>query len=239
MLRLWKELAIGKSMLKNILRIFFLPFGLINGLFRLANDHARDLVNRRSFPGATIDDGSCFTKDSTVGMHSRIMSGAIINHSHIGNYTYCNRNVIIQNTTIGNYCSIANEVMIGLGKHPINNFSTSPLFYRKNNPLKLKIVDKNSDFNEYQPIIIESDVWIGAKAVIMDGVKIRHGAIVAAGAIVTKDVPAYAIVGGVPAKIIKYRFTDDKIKELLSSNWWNLPAEESLKRMSSLNNASL
>jgi serine acetyltransferase len=70
-------------------------------------------------------------------------------------------------------------------------------------------------------IIIENDVWIGAKATIMSGVRIGNGAIVAAGSVVSKDVPPYAIVAGNPAKVVKYRFSDEQIKKLLSIAWWN------------------
>jgi serine acetyltransferase len=70
-------------------------------------------------------------------------------------------------------------------------------------------------------IIIENDVWIGAKATIMSGVRIGNGAIVAAGSVVSKDVPPYAIVAGNPAKVVKYIFSDEQIKKLLSIAWWN------------------
>jgi acetyltransferase-like isoleucine patch superfamily enzyme len=130
--------------------------------------------------------------------------------------------VLIQNTTIGKYCSIANDVIIGLGSHPLNLFSTSPLFYKRINPLKLKLVKENQDIKEYKPIHIGHDVWIGTRAIIMDGVRIGNGAVVASNSVVTKDVPAYAIVGGVPAKIIKYRFTDEIQLSLLKSNWWDM-----------------
>lgn len=204
----------------NIKRLLLISFGLFKGLFKLANDSARDIQNKKKYPQAIIDCGSSFTPDTTIGNHSHILSGAIINHSHIGNYSYCGQNCIIQNTTIGNYCSIANDVMIGLGKHPLDFFSTSPLFYRKNNPLRLEVISENKNFEEYKPIEIGSDVWIGAKVIIMDGISIGHGAVVAAGAVVTKDVPPYAIIGGVPAKIIKYRFSDEKIENFLQSKWW-------------------
>lgn len=79
------------------------------------------------------------------------------------------------------------------------------------------------DLKEHNEVKIGNDVWIGTRAMILDGITIGDGAVIGAGAVVTKNVPPYAIVGGVPAKIIKYRFSQDKINELLASQWWNDP----------------
>lgn len=205
---------------KCILRLSLMPLGIIKELCLLANKGARDVTNKRKFHNAIIDNGCSFTDDSVVGKKSHIFADCIINHTSIGNYTYIGRNSLIQNTKIGNYCSIAHEVICGLGRHPLNLFSTSPVFYRKINPLSIQIVNKDIEFEEYLPINIGHDVWIGARAIIMDGVNIGNGAIIAAGAIVTKDVPDFAIVAGVPAKIIKYRAERDYFIKR-QENWWN------------------
>ena len=212
--------------MKFIKRLVWFPLAFFKAIFSIVNEKARDIENQRRYSNAVVDGGSSFTPDSTVGTKSHILSGAIINHSHIGDYSYCNKNVQIQNAIIGNYCSIANDVVIGLGKHPLNLFSTSTVFYRKENTLNVKLVEKDYEFDEYLPVSIGSDVWIGARAIIMDGVNIGDGAVVAAGAVVTKDVPPYAIVAGVPSKIIKYRFEKNKIKELLESKWWKMKPSE-------------
>lgn len=94
------------------------------------------------------------------------------------------------------------------------------------NTFNLKVVDADLEFEEYAHIDIGNDVWIGARAIIMDGIKIGHGAVVAANAVVTKDIPPYAIVGGIPAKIIKYRFEPDKIERLIQSEWWKWDLEK-------------
>src|SRR5574344_780567 len=142
---------------------------------------------------------------------------------HVGKYTYWGKNLIIEDreTVIGSFTSISNDVTIGPSEHPLNMLSTSPYFYLIPG-LKKEI--KNPIRNT-TPCYIGNDVWIGNKAFIKDGVKVGDGAVVAAGAVVVKDVPPYAIVGGVPARIIKYRFDEDTIKELLEIKWWNLDDE--------------
>lgn len=192
----------------------------------------RDSENRRRFPEAVIDSGVCMTQDTVIGVHSHIMRNCLINNSTIGKYSYTGAGSIIQNTTIGNYCSIANDVMCGLGNHPLDRFSTSPIFYKRNNPLNESVVEDGDLSFEYRRISIGNDVWVGAKATILDGVSIGDGAVVAACAVVTKDVPPYAIVAGVPAKVIKYRLPEERIEKLAATKWWDkepITALESVK----------
>lgn len=203
-----------------LLRLLFLPIGLCKGIALLANNGARDFQNKHRFPHSKIERGCCLTDDCHIGDHSHLLEGCIINHSVIGSYTYVCRNALIQNTTIGNYCSISHELICGLGRHPLDSLSTSPLFYRKINTFGLRIVEEDSGFEDYLPITIGNDVWIGARVTIMDGINIGNGAVIAAGAVVTKDVPPYAIVGGVPARIIRYREVDSKFRKLVNAEWW-------------------
>ena len=131
----------------------------------------------------------------------------------------------ICNVTVGRYCSIAKHADIGLSNHPVTWLSTTPRQYFPNHFLWNDRVDGRVSTvpwpYEFKHVEIGNDVWIGDRTVIMSGVKIGDGAIVASGAVVTKDVPPYAIVGGVPAKVIKYRFDEETIKELLKLKWWN------------------
>ena len=205
----------------KFLRLFFLPLGLANKLIVLAKEGARDIHNQVRFKDAQIDDGCCINQNSVISPNTHILNNCVINNSQIASYSYIGKNCLIQNTKIGKFCSIANDVFIGLGNHPTDHFSTSPLFYRTNNPLNIKFVDSNSDFQEYHEIEVGNDVWIGARAIILDGVTIGHGAIIAANSVVTKDVPPYSIVGGIPSKIIKYRLSDERIERLIQSCWWN------------------
>ena len=117
---------------------------------------------------------------------------------------------------LGSYCSVADEVTFLLGiDHRTMNISTYPF--------KQMLVDRYSfDAISKGDIVVDDDVWIGYRATIMSGVHIGQGAVIAAGAVVTKDVPPYAIVGGVPAKVIKYRFETEIIKELLRIDYSKL-----------------
>lgn len=145
----------------------------------------------------------------------------------IGKNVYFGQNVDIQNsdTEIGNYCSIASNVTIGPSEHPTNYTTTSPFIYKFNKNVKTSI-----EHILMKPCKIGSDVWIGQNAFLKAGVTVGDGAIIGAGAVVTKDVPPYAIVGGVPAKVIKYRFEEETIQKLLKLKWWNLP-DEIIKNM--------
>lgn len=221
--------------MKKIIRILYFAPGFLIRLLNLANDGSRDFLNKRRFKKATIDNGCTINYNTQINKNSRVLKNSILNNVFLDSYSYVGRNSLIQNTSIGKFCSIANDVMIGLGSHPTDLFSTSPLFYRKRNTFNLDIIVKNLNFKEYTETIIENDVWIGARVTVLDGVKIHNGAIVAAGALVTSDVPPYAIVGGVPAKVIKYRFKKSKIEFLLKSKWWNKEINEIKENMNRFN----
>ena len=126
------------------------------------------------------------------------------------------------NADIGRYCSIASEVCTISGRHPTSVWvSTSPVFFSNECQCGTSYTSEKL-FDESSPqTTIGNDVWIGARATILSGIKIGDGAIIAAGAVVTKDVEPYTIVGGVPAKPIKKRFTDEQIHALMKLKWWD------------------
>ena len=113
---------------------------------------------------------------------------------------------------MGAFCSLGPEILIGLGIHPLQYVSTYPGFYAPDLvswSVRISFMRKKYHLLKHAPIIIGSDVWIGARAIVRDGVNIGHGAVIGAGALVTKDVAPYSIVGGVPARLIRMRFSDD------------------------------
>ncbi len=149
------------------------------------------------------------------------------NISNIGKNTYSRTDLVVQNenTSIGSFCSIGEKVVLGHGEHPINFLSTSPYFYFTNIRWKREDMPSHDEFWDLEPISIGNDVWIGNDVFVKNGVKISDGAIIGAKSVITKDVPPYAIVAGAPAKIIKYRFDENIIKELLELKWWELDDE--------------
>ena len=159
-------------------------------------------------------------RHSVVNKYSKIEAGSSFINSSIGKYSFCGYDCDIANADIGNYCSIANYVAIGGGRHPVEWVGTSPVFYCGHDSISKKF----TEFIRQNPsrVSIGSDVWIGYRVIVMQGVTIGHGAVIGAGSVVTKDVPPYAIVAGVPAKFIKSRFSDDIVNRLLASKWWDM-----------------
>ncbi len=220
-------------MKRYLKRILWIPKGLFFSLIRTVINSTRDYENKNRFKKSIIDNGCRIATDVSIGERTHILSNCFINNSQIGNYTYISRNALVQNSIIGNYCSISHDFICGLGNHPLDMFSTSPLFYKTKNTFHMTVIEQDSQFEDYKPIVIGNDVWIGARVIVMDGVKIGDGAVIAAGAVVTKDVPPYAVVGGIPAKIIKYRCSIEKIIKYRESEWWALSPYEAYRKMKS------
>lgn len=158
-----------------------------------------------------------------------VQDRTILVQSYIGKGTYIRPDCYLKNVKIGRYCSIAPFVKIVDGNHPTSKFvATHPVFYKDKKMAGLSF-EHESGFEQYSYtdsskkwlVEIGNDVWIGENALIMNGVKIGDGAVVASGAVVTKDVEPYSIVGGIPARIFRYRFSVQQIKFLSDYKWWN------------------
>lgn len=155
---------------------------------------------------------------SIVHSTSKLESGTSFISSNMDRHSFCGYDCDISNADIGSFVSIASGVVIGGGRHPMEWVAMSPVFYEGRDSVK----EKFSIHKREHPkrVIIENDVWIGRSAIVLPGRKVGHGAVVGAGAVVTKDVPAYAIVAGNPARIIRYRFEESIIQRLLKTRWW-------------------
>lgn len=169
-------------------------------------------------------NSSASLRNCSFGYHNRIYDHSILYNVSLGDYSYVGGDCRLMNVTIGKFVSIGPSVWIGgLPSHPLHLKSTFPGFYQKDSSFYGIEPEYDYPESEFKHVTIGNDVWIGARAMILDGVSIGDGAVIAAGAVVTKDVPPYAIIGGVPARVIKYRFSEQKIYEMLQSQWWNDP----------------
>lgn len=159
-------------------------------------------------------DHSFLNESVRIDRFCHVFESDIMAHSFTG------MNTTILCSKIGAFCSISWNVSIGGPNHDYTRMTQHSFLY--NDYDKIRPANKNVPYDRFaDKVEIGNDVWIAANAVILRGVKIGDGAVVGAGAVVTKDIPPYAIVGGVPAKIIKYRFSPKIIALMLKLKWWN------------------
>ncbi|HZY39330.1 MAG TPA: CatB-related O-acetyltransferase [Mucilaginibacter sp.] len=158
--------------------------------------------------------------NSKFGKYNWIVNDVVIENSILGDFTYISSGSVILEAEIGRFCSIGPNVRIAPGKHPTSIIvSTHPAIY-SNPSYCLMNFSKTDKHDPYRKVIVGNDVWICANVVISDGLTIGDGAVIAANSVVTRNVEPYSIVGGVPAKHIKYRFERDQINFLLNNKWW-------------------
>ena len=172
---------------------------MVGGLeLESSNEETSCFIERRS--QVLSEDNTAHTHNMFVGRGSYMLQSGML-----GPYSI-----------IGRYCSISKDVFLGNSNHPITSLSTG-MIPRGDNPTPVE--------NEGQYTVLGSDVWVGVNSIILQGLKIGHGAVIGAGSVVTKDVPPYAIVAGNPARVIRYRFDEEIVKGLLETKWWMLPEE--------------
>ena len=153
--------------------------------------------------------------------NTKITNLELIGTLFIGAYSYINSGFCRSYVEIGRYTSIGRDVSLGLGEHNINNFSTSSFIQSYD-----KTVYIYASTNPKRRLIIGNDVWIGDRVCIKSGITIGDGAVIGANCVVTKDVPPYSVVVGVPGRVIKKRFSDEIIQKMLELKWWNYKNEE-------------
>jgi len=164
------------------------------------------------------------TRSSFAGFN-RLSIGTIVVDSNIGRCSYIGGGRL-QSCNMGNFCSIGARTRIGgLGRHPTNWISTHPAFFSPRAQAGITFCDK-LHFPELDRVDVGNDVWVGVGAMVLDGMRIGDGAIIAAGAVVTRDVEPYAIVGGIPARVIRHRYDAATIALLLELCWWNWPLDK-------------
>lgn len=177
--------------------------------------------------------------------HNRLGKKSKLKRSYIGFGSYVAADTMLENVYIGRYCSLGSNIKIVNGNHPTHTFvSTHPAFYAVSNASNFTYVARNS-FDELNyveiaekrfDVAIENDVWIGNDVLLMAGITIGNGAIIGAGAVVTKDVAPYTIVVGVPARVLRKRFTNEQIGFLEDFQWWNKAEDWIIHNAGSFNN---
>lgn len=172
-----------------------------------------------------IHDG-CSIDDANFGAYVEIGQGSRIAHSSIGDYSYCDRYADIANTTLGKFANIAAFVRIGATDHPMEKASLHHFLYRSSYYWD-DVQDDDAFFAQRvaRRTVIGADTWIGHGAIIKPDITIGAGAVIASGAVVTKDVPPYMIVAGLPATPLRPRFAANVVDRLQDLAWWDWPHE--------------
>ena len=176
-------------------------------------------------PSAHVKDTCRWAAWTEVGERTKL------NETEMGAYSYiCNDGDVIY-TTIGRFCSIAAQVRINPGNHPLDRAALHHFTYRS---ALFDLGDDDPSFFDWRRnshVTIGNDVWVGHGVTILPGVTIGDGAAIGSGAVVTKDVPAFSVVVGVPGKVLRKRFDDETCEKLLVLKWWDWPYDVIKERL--------
>jgi len=180
----------------------------------------------------TAIEPSAVLREATIGRCCEILQRSQVEYATLGDYTYLGPDCIVSDAAIGRFCAIAANVRIGAPNHPIDRpslhrFTYCPEYYcagavRDHAFFAARRADR---------VAIGNDVWIGHAVTVLPGVAVGDGAVLAAGAVVRKDVAAYTIVGGVPARVLRERFSREIAARLARIAWWNWPFETIMQRL--------
>lgn len=167
-----------------------------------------------------------FLIKSILGKWGFVDEGVEMLESTLGDYSYVMRFSSLAYTEVGKFCSIASLVRLNPGNHPMDRVTTHHLTYRRTMH-QLDDLDDEAFFQwrRSHSVKLGHDVWIGHGAIVLPGVKIGTGAVVGAGSIVTKEVPPYVVVAGVPARPIRKRFPKLVAERIMATDWWDWPRE--------------
>lgn len=180
----------------------------------------------------TVIEPTVKLRETTVGRCCEILGDTAIEYTELGDYSYLGPGCMVADAQIGRFCAIAAQVRIGAPNHPLDRpsqhrFTYCPEYYTATAERDHSFFKQRRD----DRVVIGNDVWIGHAVIVMPGVNVGDGAVLAAGAVVTRDVAPYTIVGGVPARQIRERFNRQIAAQLSRIAWWNWPPETIWERL--------
>jgi phosphonate metabolism protein (transferase hexapeptide repeat family) len=188
----------------------------------------------------TIIHATVRLREATIGRRCEVLANTRVQYSSLGDYSYLGENCDVADAAIGKFTAIANQVRIGAPNHPMDRpsqhrFTYCPEYYEASATRDHNFFADRRDAR----VTIGNDCWIGHGAIILPGVTVGDGAVIAAGAVVSRSVAPYSVVGGVPARPIRQRFSDAIAESLRRIAWWDWPDELLFARLSDFQSDSI